>query len=70
MSLASAATVGVIGGSGLYQIEGLTDAREVKVATPFGKSRGQADCKSAIPQIENLRYLSRRRNGDGGDDDQ
>ena len=36
MSLASAATVGVIGGSGLYQIEGLTDAREVKVATPFG----------------------------------
>jgi 5'-methylthioadenosine phosphorylase len=30
------ASVGVIGGSGLYQIEGLADAREVRVATPFG----------------------------------
>lgn len=30
------AAVGIIGGSGLYQIEGLADAREVRVATPFG----------------------------------
>jgi 5'-methylthioadenosine phosphorylase len=30
------AVVGVIGGSGLYQIEGLADVREVEVATPFG----------------------------------
>ena len=29
--------VGVIGGSGLYQIEGLEDVREVQVETPFGK---------------------------------
>ncbi len=29
--------VGVIGGSGLYQMEGLTDAQERHVATPFGK---------------------------------
>ncbi len=28
--------VGVIGGSGLYEIEGLTDVSEVKVDTPFG----------------------------------
>jgi 5'-methylthioadenosine phosphorylase len=28
--------VGVIGGSGLYQIEGLADVREVELATPFG----------------------------------
>ncbi len=28
--------VGVIGGSGLYEIEGLTDVREVKLETPFG----------------------------------
>jgi len=28
--------VGVIGGSGLYQIEGLQDLREVELATPFG----------------------------------
>ncbi|MDK2848177.1 MAG: 5-methylthioadenosine phosphorylase [Desulfuromonadales bacterium] len=29
-------TVGVIGGSGLYDMEGLTDVREVAVHTPFG----------------------------------
>ncbi len=30
------AKVGIIGGSGLYQIEGLTDTKEIKVKTPFG----------------------------------
>ncbi len=30
-------TIGVIGGSGLYEIEGLTNIRAVRVATPFGK---------------------------------
>jgi 5'-methylthioadenosine phosphorylase len=30
------ARVGVIGGSGLYQMEGLTDIEEVSVETPFG----------------------------------
>jgi 5'-methylthioadenosine phosphorylase len=29
--------IGVIGGSGLYQMEGLTDITEVSVDTPFGK---------------------------------
>jgi 5'-methylthioadenosine phosphorylase len=29
--------VGVIGGSGLYELDGLQDARWVKVATPFGE---------------------------------
>jgi len=29
-------TVGVIGGSGLYEIEGLTDIEEVSLETPFG----------------------------------
>jgi 5'-methylthioadenosine phosphorylase len=28
--------IGVIGGSGLYEIEGFTDAEEVRVETPFG----------------------------------
>ncbi len=32
----STARIGIIGGSGLYQIEGLTDVEEVRVATPFG----------------------------------
>ena len=30
------AIVGVIGGSGLYQIEGIEDVKEVAVSTPFG----------------------------------
>ncbi|RME50815.1 MAG: S-methyl-5'-thioadenosine phosphorylase [Caldilineae bacterium] len=28
--------IGIIGGSGLYQMEGLTDVEEVRVSTPFG----------------------------------
>src|SRR5271169_1846841 len=28
--------IGIIGGSGLYQMAGLTDTREVRVKTPFG----------------------------------
>lgn len=31
------ATIGVIGGSGLYQIDGVKDVREVQVTTPFGE---------------------------------
>jgi 5'-methylthioadenosine phosphorylase len=30
------ATIGVIGGSGLYSMSGLTDTRELRVKTPFG----------------------------------
>ena len=30
------ATIGVIGGSGLYRMEGMTDVEEVAVKTPFG----------------------------------
>jgi 5'-methylthioadenosine phosphorylase len=30
------ASIGVIGGSGLYAMSGLTDAREIRVKTPFG----------------------------------
>lgn len=31
------AQIGIIGGSGFYEMEGLTDAHEVTVETPFGK---------------------------------
>jgi 5'-methylthioadenosine phosphorylase len=31
------ATVGIIGGSGLYSMAGLKDAREIRVKTPFGE---------------------------------
>ncbi len=33
----SQAEIGIIGGSGLYQMKGLTDVHEVSVDTPFGK---------------------------------
>ncbi|EFO80788.1 methylthioadenosine phosphorylase [Oscillochloris trichoides DG-6] len=32
----SQATIGVIGGSGLYAMEGLTDVEEVRLTTPYG----------------------------------
>ena len=31
------AKIGIIGGSGLYEIEGFTDIEEVNLDTPFGK---------------------------------
>ncbi len=31
------AKIGIIGGTGLYQMEGLTETKEVKVKTPFGE---------------------------------
>ena len=31
------AAIGIIGGSGLYQIEGLTEVREHRIETPFGE---------------------------------
>ena len=33
---ASSATIGLIGGSGLYALSGLSDAREITLSTPFG----------------------------------
>ncbi len=33
----AAATIGIIGGSGLYSMGGLKDAREIRVKTPFGE---------------------------------
>jgi 5'-methylthioadenosine phosphorylase len=33
---ASPITIGIIGGSGLYSMQGLTDTREIRVKTPFG----------------------------------
>jgi 5'-methylthioadenosine phosphorylase len=35
-SVAKAATIGIIGGSGLYAMAGLTKTRELRVKTPFG----------------------------------
>jgi 5'-methylthioadenosine phosphorylase len=29
--------IGIIGGSGLYNIEGFTNVQEIELSTPFGK---------------------------------
>ncbi|HEY6946073.1 MAG TPA: S-methyl-5'-thioadenosine phosphorylase [Candidatus Acidoferrum sp.] len=34
---AAQASIGIIGGSGLYSMSGLTDTREIRVKTPFGE---------------------------------
>ncbi len=33
--------IGIIGGSGLYRIEGIKDVKEISVTTPFGKPSGK-----------------------------
>ena len=33
----STRTIGIIGGSGLYEMEGLTGVEEVRLSTPFGE---------------------------------
>ncbi len=38
---AQRAQIGIIGGSGLYQMEGLKEIKEVAIATPFGKPSGK-----------------------------
>ena len=35
--MSASADIGIIGGSGLYQIDGLENAREVELDTPFGR---------------------------------
>ncbi|MCG9131602.1 S-methyl-5'-thioadenosine phosphorylase [Candidatus Poribacteria bacterium] len=45
--------IGIIGGSGFYQMEGLTDIEEIEIETPFGKPSdalilGNLDGKSVV----------------------
>ena len=37
MSAPEQATLGVIGGSGLYELDGLADVRRIRLSTPFGE---------------------------------
>ncbi|MCI0525340.1 MAG: S-methyl-5'-thioadenosine phosphorylase [Acidobacteria bacterium] len=55
------AHIGIIGGSGLYQMEGLTDAHEVSVETPFGKPSDNF----IIGALENTRVAFLARHGRG-----
>jgi 5'-methylthioadenosine phosphorylase len=55
------AQIGIIGGSGLYQMEGLTDVREVVVDTPFGKPSDAF----IIGTLEGVRVAFLARHGRG-----
>ena len=54
-------TLGVIGGSGLYQVEGLEDARWVEVASPWG-APSDAVLHGRLEGVE-LRFLPRHGRG-------
>ena len=60
-STAEEPSVGVIGGSGLYEIDGLTDLEEVVLATPFG------DPSDAfmVGRLDGLRMVFLPRHGRG-----
>jgi len=55
------ATIGVIGGSGLYELEALKDRRETTVATPFGRPSG----KIVLGQLEGRSVAFLARHGQG-----
>jgi 5'-methylthioadenosine phosphorylase len=55
------AAVGVIGGSGLYEIEGLQSVREIRVRTPFGTPSDAV----IVGEIEGVRVAFLSRHGRG-----
>lgn len=54
-------TIAVIGGSGLYEMEGLTDLREIEVTTPFG----EPSAPLVEGQLAGARMLFLPRHGKG-----
>ncbi len=55
------AQIGIIGGSGLYRMEGLTDVRELSVETPFGMPSDNF----IIGTLEGVRVAFLARHGQG-----
>jgi 5'-methylthioadenosine phosphorylase len=55
------ATIGVIGGSGLYHMESMTDLEEVAIETPFGEPSGAI----AIGKVEGVSMAFLPRHGRG-----
>jgi 5'-methylthioadenosine phosphorylase len=55
------AQVGIIGGSGLYQMEGLTEVREIGVETPFGRPSDNF----ILGSLEGMRVAFLSRHGRG-----
>ena len=59
--MSSEAAIGVIGGSGLYAIEGLTDVEWVTVSTPFGAPSDQL----CTGRLDDVRMVFLPRHGRG-----
>src|SRR4029077_18953266 len=57
----AAAEIGVIGGSGLYSMNGLTETREIRVKTPFGNPSDAI----AVGTLEGKRVAFLARHGHG-----
>ena len=55
------AEIGIIGGSGLYQMEGFRDAKWVRVATPFGKPSDAF--RVGVLEGSRIAFLSRHGRG-------
>ena len=55
------AAIGIIGGSGLYQMSGLSDVREIRVKTPFGDPSDAI----AVGTLEGKRVAFLARHGHG-----
>jgi 5'-methylthioadenosine phosphorylase len=55
------ASIGIIGGSGLYSMEGLLDTREIKVRTPFGEPSDDV----MLGTLEGKRVAFLARHGSG-----
>jgi len=53
--------IGVIGGSGLYRVEGLEDAQQIAVESPFGAPSGPV----TIGTLDGVRFSFIARHGDG-----
>lgn len=58
---ATGAMIGVIGGSGLYDIDGLKDVRELKIRTPFGRPSDAL----VLGTLEDIRVAFLSRHGRG-----
>jgi 5'-methylthioadenosine phosphorylase len=57
----SEAKIGIIGGSGLYKMEGMTEVKKVKVGTPFG----QPSDAIILGSLERVRVAFLPRHGEG-----
>ena len=57
----NAATIAIIGGSGLYEMEGLTDVESVDIDTPFGRPSDAI----TVGTLEETRVAFLPRHGQG-----